>query len=169
MLMRFDPFREVDRLMGQVGAANRAMPLSFPMDAMRRGDEVVVQLDLPGVDPDAIEVTAERGTLTISAERRARPEEGAQVLVRERPQGRFTRQLMLADSLDTDRLAADYDSGVLTLTIPVAEQAKPRRVAVTSGGSQHTIEAHGTETTSPEAAQGEEPEANGAAAPPVTA
>ena len=140
MLMRFDPFREVDRLMGQVTAATRAMPLSFPMDAVRRGDEVVVQMDLPGIDPSAIDITADRGTLTVSAERRGKPAEGDQVLVGERPQGRFTRQVMLADTLDTEHLTADYDAGVLTITIPVAERAKPKRFEVRSAGTQTAIE-----------------------------
>jgi HSP20 family protein len=113
------------------------------MDAYRRGDQFLVHLDLPGVDPDAIELTVEQNALTIKAERRFEPEEGDELLITERPQGTFTRQLLLGESLDTDRLEADYDHGVLTLRIPVAEAAKPRRVEITksAGGQRAIVEA----------------------------
>ena len=138
-VLRFDPFREVDRLAEQMAAGLRT-PRSVPMDAYRRGDQFVIDLDLPGVEPDAIELTVEQNVLTIRAERRFEPEEGDEILITERPQGAFTRQLQLGDSLDTDRLEAGYDQGVLTLRIPVAESAKPRRVQVTqSGGGQRSI------------------------------
>ncbi len=141
MLMRFDPFRDIDRLWDQVSGATARAPRSFPMDAFRRGDEFVIQLDLPGLDPQQIDIDVERNALTIRAERRAQRQEGDEVLVLERPQGTFTRQLLLGDTLDSDRLQATYDHGVLTITIPVAEQAKPRRIQVTSGGEQpETIE-----------------------------
>jgi len=142
MLLRFDPFRDVDRLFSQLGAAPNQALRSFPMDAVRRGDAVVVQLDLPGIDPGQIDLTTERGALTIRAERRGAQQEGDQVLVAERPQGTFTRQLVLGENLDVDALQASYDQGVLTLTIPVAQQAKPRRVEITStgGGQAQTIE-----------------------------
>jgi HSP20 family protein len=142
VLLRFDPFRDVDRLFAQLGAAPTQTVRSFPMDAVRRGDQVVVQLDLPGIDPGSIDVTTERGALTIRAERRGAQQEGDQVLVAERPQGTFTRQIVLGENLDVDALHAAYDQGVLTITIPVAQQAKPRRVEVTStgGGQPQTIE-----------------------------
>jgi HSP20 family protein len=142
MLMRFDPFRDVDRLMDQLsGQATRATR-SFPMDAFRRGDRFVVDLDLPGIDPGAIDLTVDRNVLTIRAERQATREQGDEVLVSERPQGTFTRQLLLGDTLDPERLQASYEHGVLTITIPVAEQAKPRRIEVSSPGGDRpeTIE-----------------------------
>jgi HSP20 family protein len=146
-VMRFDPFREVDRLAEQLGAGPRAAPRSFPMDAFRRGDQVLVHLDLPGVEPDAVELTAEQNVLTITAERRFDPQEADEVLVAERPQGRFTRQLLLGENLDVDSTQASYENGVLTLTIPVAEQAKPRRIEISgSGGGPTTIEANREES-----------------------
>lgn len=141
-LMRFDPFRDFDRLAEQMmlGGGGRGGPRSFPMDAYRRGDQFFVHLDLPGVDADSIELTAENNVLTVSAERRFEPEDGDQVLIRERPQGEFTRQLLLGESLDADNVEANYENGVLTLAIPVAEKAKPRRISVGSSGAQATIE-----------------------------
>ena len=137
-VLRFDPFRDVDRLAEQMLSAGlRGTPRSVPIDAYRRGDQFLIHLDLPGVDPDAIELTVEQNVLTIKAERRFEPEEGDELLIRERPQGVFMRQLMLGESLDTDSLKADYDQGVLTLKIPVAESAKPRRVQITKSGSSH--------------------------------
>lgn len=138
-VLRFDPFRDFDRLAEQMAAGLRT-PRSVPMDAYRRGDQFFIHLDLPGVDPDAIELTVEQNVLTIRAERRFEPEEGDELLISERPQGTFTRQLLLGESLDTDSLEADYDQGVLTLRIPVAQAAKPRRVQITkSGGGQRSI------------------------------
>ncbi len=146
MLIRFDPFREVDRLMGQLAAAPPQAVRSFPMDAFRRGDEVVIQLDLPGVDPGTIDVTSERNVLSIRAERQLQRQEGDEVLVAERPQGAFSRQLSLGENLDTEALQASYDQGVLTLRVPVAQQAKPRRIEVSAGGRPQTIEGTSTET-----------------------
>ncbi|MBA2752762.1 MAG: Hsp20/alpha crystallin family protein [Actinobacteria bacterium] len=142
MLMRFDPFRELDRLSEQVAGANRQWPAVLPMDAYRRGDQFVVHLDLPGTDPSSVELTVERNVLTVKAERAWARDQEDEVLISERPQGVFTRQLFLGESLDTDAIEANYDKGVLTLTIPVAEQAKPRRVAI-SGQSNGptTVEA----------------------------
>lgn len=139
MLMRFDPFRELDRLVQQTGTQQR--PALMPLDAYRHGDHFVVRFDLPGIDPDSVEVTVEQNVLNVSAERNWRPEEEDEVLVSERPQGHYSRQLFLGDSLETDRIEAGYDKGVLTVTIPVAEQAKPRRVAVTSGDQRSAIHA----------------------------
>jgi len=114
------------------------------MDAYRRGDELRVHLDLPGVDADSIELTAERNVLTIRAERRFELAEEDQVMVRERPTGQFTRQLLLGESLDVDSIEANYEDGVLSLTIPVSEQAKPRRIEVSRSGEQKVIEGTAT-------------------------
>jgi len=140
-VLRFDPFRDFDRLVAEQVAGLRGAPRSVPMDAYRRGDQFLIHLEeRPGVDPDAIELTVEQNVLTIRAERRFEPEEGDELVITERPQGTFTRQLLLGESLDTDRLEADYDQGVLTLRIPVAEAAKPRRVEITkSAGGQRSI------------------------------
>ncbi len=135
MLMRFDPFRDLDRLTDQVGRGTRQLPAVLPMDAYQRGDSFVVHFDLPGADPDSIDLTVERNVLTVRAERSWPRSEGDEILVSERPQGTFSRQLFLGESLDTDRIEASYQNGVLTLTIPVAEAAKPRRVQI-GGGDQ---------------------------------
>jgi HSP20 family protein len=111
------------------------------MDAYRRGDVFVVHFDLPGVDPNTIDLTTEKNTLTVSAERTWQPAEGDELVITERPQGTFSRQMLLGDSLDTERITARYDQGVLTITIPVAEQSKPRKVQVTHGGGSEVIEA----------------------------
>lgn len=137
MLMRFDPFRELDRLTNGT-LANSGRP-SMAMDAYRRGGEFVVHFDLPGVDPDSIDLTVEKNVLTISAERSWAKAEGDEVVVSERPQGRFSRQLFLGESLDSDSISADFNQGVLTLHIPVAEKAKPRKVAVTTGAAKAEI------------------------------
>ena len=111
------------------------------MDAYKRGDEFFVHLDLPGVNPDSIEITVESGVLTVRADRAFDQREGDQVIVSERPQGTFTRELRLGRTVDTDNIAASYEDGVLTLTLPVAAEAKPRRVEVKpGGGGQRTIE-----------------------------
>lgn len=149
-VLRFDPVRDFDRLAEQMFSAGlRGTPRSAPMDAYRRGDHFLIHLDLPGIDPDAIELTVEQNVLTIRAERHFEPEEGDELLVSERPQGTFTRQLLLGESLDTDRLEADYDQGVLTLRIPVAEAAKPRRVQITksSGGQRSIVEGPAARTS----------------------
>ena len=141
-VMRFDPFRDFDRLTEQMlGGRRGAEPRSFPMDAYRRGDRFFVHLDLPGVDPDSIELTCEQNVLTIRAERRFEQREDDDVIVSERPQGVFSRQLFVSDALDADAIEAHYDGGVLTLELPVAEQAKPRRIEIgRKGGGPQTIE-----------------------------
>ena len=136
MLMRFDPFRELDRLSEQVAGGNRQWPTVLPMDAYRRGDHFVVHLDMPGTDPNSIELTVERNVLTVKAERSWPRGQEDEVLISERPQGVATRQLFLGESLDTDAIEAHYDQGVLSLTVPVAETAKPRKIEVASGGRQ---------------------------------
>jgi HSP20 family protein len=134
MLMRTDPFRELDRLTQQVFGANgtAARPSAMPMDAWREGDHFVVQFDLPGVDPGSIDLDVERNVVTVKAERPGR-DPNTEMLAAERPRGVFSRQLVLGDNLDTEQIEANYDRGVLTLRIPVAEQAKPRKIAVNSG------------------------------------
>lgn len=148
MLMRWDPFRELDRLTEQLwGEGGRTMTSrTFPMDAYRRGDQFFVHFDLPGVNPESIELTVEKNVLTVKAERDWAPQEGDEILTVERPRGTFTRQLFLGDVLDAEHVQASYDQGVLTLTVPMAEQAKPRKVEVSTGaGSKaHAIEAEHT-------------------------
>ena len=138
MLMRFDPFRQLEnvtQVLGRQAAAMRAQ--SMPMDAYREGDRFIVKFDLAGVDPSTIDLTVERNEVTVSAERSWEPTDEQQVVIAERPQGTFTRQLFLGDSLDVDNMQASYDNGVLTLEIPVSEQAKPRKIEVSaSEGTQ---------------------------------
>ncbi|MFC9759650.1 Hsp20/alpha crystallin family protein [Streptomyces sp. NPDC056921] len=142
MLMRTDPFRELDRLTQQLltpGTWSR--PSAMPMDAYQKGDEYVVAFDLPGVSPDAIDIDVERNMLTVKAERRPTAEaDDVQVELSERPLGVFSRQIMLADTLDTERIAADYDAGVLTLRIPIAEHAKPRKITIESRDERKEID-----------------------------
>jgi HSP20 family protein len=132
MLMRTDPFRDLDRLTQQVFGTT-ARPTVMPMDAWRDGEEFVVEFDLPGVAPDSIDLDVERNVLTVKAERPARNGE-QEMVAAERPRGIFSRQLILGDNLDTDNVTASYDAGVLTLRIPVAEKAKPRKITVSSKG-----------------------------------
>ena len=147
-VMRFDPFREFDRLADQVLAGRDVGPRGFAIDAYRRDDRFFIHVDLPGVDADSIELTCEQNVLTIRAERRYAPKEGDEIVVSERPQGVFSRQLFLSDALDSDAIEANYDKGVLTLQVPVAEQAKPRRIEVgRSGAGPQTIEGGGTSAT----------------------
>jgi HSP20 family protein len=138
MLMRTDPFRELDRLTQQVFGST-AHPAAMQMDAYRSGEELVVHFDLPGVDPESIDLDVERHVLNVRAERRSPAPEGAEMVMAERPTGTFTRQLFLGDTLDTDRIDASYDAGVLTLRIPVAEEAKPRRIQITGGDKRKQI------------------------------
>ncbi len=130
MLVRTDPFRELDRLTQQL-RGTAARPAAMPMDAYRDGDTFYVHFDLPGVSAESIELTVEQNVLTVRAERRPEQPDGAEMLVAERPAGIFTRQVFLGDTLDADNIAADYNAGVLTLSIPVHEQAKPRSIQVT--------------------------------------
>jgi HSP20 family protein len=142
MLMRTDPFRELDRLAQQiVGTPSR--PAAMPIDAYRDGETFVVELDIPGVAKDSIDVTVEKNVLTVHADRARDADESVEMLVAERPRGRFSRQLFLGDTLDTDRIDAGYRDGVLSLRIPVAERAKPRRLEIADGSddSRPTLEA----------------------------
>ncbi len=128
VLMRTDPFRELDRLTQQV-LGTSARPAVMAMDAWRSGDEFVVEFDLPGVDPSSVDLDVERNVLTVKAQRPVH-EGTEEMIAAERPRGVFSRQLILGDNLDTEHIAASYRSGVLTLRVPVAERAKPRRIAV---------------------------------------
>src|SRR5215210_8119822 len=140
MVMRFDPYRDFDRLTEQLASTASRAPRALPMDAYRRGEQFIVQLDLPGVEPSAIDLTVEHNVLTVRAERRFEPQEGDEVAVAERPHGSYTRQILLGDMLDTENMRANCEHGVLTLTIPVAETAKPRRVQVGGSADARTIE-----------------------------
>ncbi|MGR6319589.1 Hsp20/alpha crystallin family protein [Micromonospora soli] len=134
MLMRTDPFREIDRLAEQFFGTT-ARPAVMHLDAYRDGDWFYAAFDLPGVDPDSIDCTVERNVLTVRAERRRPTGDNVELIAAERPSGTFTRQLFLGDTLDTDKLEAGYENGVLTLRIPIAERAKPRRITVTASGN----------------------------------
>jgi HSP20 family protein len=145
-VMRFDSFRDFDRFTQQLfgEGGRRSGPQGFPLDAYRRGDRFYVHLDLPGVDPDSIDLTCERNVLTIRAERSFQSVQDDEVIVSERPQGNFSRQLFVSEALDTDAIDASYDQGVLTLEIPVAEQAKPKRIEISrSHSGRQTIEGRG--------------------------
>ena len=140
MLMRTDPFRELDRLTQQVfGTAAR--PAAMPMDAYRKGDNFYIHLDLPGVRADSIDLTVEQNVLTVRAERPPMEGGSVQMIVAERPSGTFTRQVFLGESLDADNIAADYTAGVLTLTIPVREAARPRSIQITSSDDRQAVTA----------------------------
>jgi len=140
MLMRTDPFRELDRLTQQV-LGTTARPAAMPMDAYRDADTFVVELDLPGVDPASIDLGVERNVLTVHAERRPTSGQDVELLLAERPRGAFSRQLFLGETLDTEHIDAAYDAGVLTLRIPVAEQAKPRKITISGSSTPRQINA----------------------------
>jgi HSP20 family protein len=134
MLMRFDPFRELDRLASSTwGRPGRSM---LAMDAYRHGDEYIVHFDLPGAAADSIELSVEKNVLTLKAARGSTKAEGDEAVVLERSQGQFTRRLFLGEGLDGEHIKASYDNGVLTVTIPVAPQAKARRVEIEASTSQ---------------------------------
>ncbi|AIY03108.1 heat shock protein [Arthrobacter sp. PAMC 25486] len=138
MLMRTDPFRELDRLAAQV-LGTAARPAAMSMDAWREGDIFEVEFDLPGVSPDSINLDVERNVVTVRAERPALDGD-KEMLAAERPRGVFSRQLVLGENLDTQNIQASYDNGVLGLRIPVAEQAKPRKIEITTKeGDQQAI------------------------------
>jgi len=129
MATRFDPFQEMDRMLSSLLSADRASA-TMPMDLYRSGDNYVLHIDLPGADPGTIDVNVEDRTLTVRAERSAHTEEDVQWLARERPTGTYARQLTVGRGLALDAISAGYTDGVLTLRIPVAEEAKPRRIEV---------------------------------------
>jgi HSP20 family protein len=138
MLLRFDPFREFDRLAEQLAGqatGSNATP-AVPMDAVRSGDTVEVRFDLPGFDPGSIDLEVDRNVLTLTAERPWAPADGVEVIAHERRHGRISRQLLLGDTLDGRNVQADYREGVLTVKIPVAEAAKPRKVSIGGGAGE---------------------------------
>jgi HSP20 family protein len=143
MLMRTDPFRELDRLTQQLFGTNgtTSRPAVMPMDAYRADEQFVVQFDLPGVDPSSIDLDVERNVLTVKAERAPTYGDDVELQVAERPRGVFSRQLFLGDTLDADRIEAHYDAGVLTLRLPIAEKAKPRKIEITGGSGPKVINA----------------------------
>ena len=136
MLVRTDPFREFDRVASQV-LGTAARPAVMPMDAWRDGDTFVIEFDLPAVIPDSVDIDVERNVLTVRAERLSPTAPDVELVASERPRGVFSRQVILGESLDTDAIRASYRSGVLRLNIPVAERAKPRKIAVTSDADLH--------------------------------
>jgi HSP20 family protein len=140
MLMRTDPFRDLDRLTQQMLGTNGtlARPSVMPMDAWRDGDTFHVEFDLPGVDPASIDLDVERNVVTVRAERPDRASD-AELIAAERPRGVFSRQLVLGDNLDTEHIEASYDTGVLTLVIPVAEKAKPRKIEIKAKEERRAI------------------------------
>ena len=138
MLMRTDPFRGLDRLTEQVlGTPMR--PAAMPIDAYRDGETFQIQFDLPGVDAQSIELTVEKNVLTVHAERRRNEADGIEFILAERPHGTFSRQLFLGETLDTENIDATYADGVLTLRVPMAEKAKPRRVPINAESRQTAI------------------------------
>ena len=149
MLMRTDPFRELDRFAQQV-LGTAARPAVMPMDAWREGDKFVVEFDLPGVAENSLDLDVERNVLTVHAERPAR-DQSQEMVAAERPRGVFSRQLFLGENLDTDNIEATYDAGVLRLTIPVAEKAKPRKIEVATENGAQVLQAHETASASPSA------------------
>jgi HSP20 family protein len=155
MVMRFDPFRDFDRLASEVFGTART-PAPMPMDCLRSGDQFVLRFDLPGIDTESLEVMAENNTLTVRAERHRDDPDDATYVVSERPSGSFSRQLVLGEGLNVDDIRADYRAGVLTLTIPVADQARPRRIEVT--GERTAVGSHeGHKLISGEAGQDRQP------------
>jgi HSP20 family protein len=127
------------QLFGTNGTTTR--PAVMPMDAYRAGEQFVVHFDLPGVDPSSIDLDVERNVLTVKAERTPTYGEDVELQIAERPRGVFTRQLFLGDTLDADRIEAHYDAGVLTLRLPIAEKAKPRKIEITGGNAPKVIHA----------------------------
>lgn len=141
-MLRFDPLREFDRLTRET--RERTTPAVMAFDAVRDDDAVTLYFDVPGISADDLEVSVERNELTISA-RRVWKDDSKETLVTERPQGSFTRRVMLSDALDTDRLEANLAEGVLELTIPVSQKSKPRKIDVTTGSQEETIEVSGSD------------------------
>lgn len=131
----FDPFASLDRVLSRMsrgGAVGEAMTLSLPMDVYRKGDEFVVELDIPGVDPSTVDISVERNMLTVAGEVHAKHADADELIVCERPHARFRRQVYLGENLDTEKIQASYDNGVLTIRIPVTERQRARKIEVSS-------------------------------------
>lgn len=140
MLTRFDPFRDIDRLVEQLSTVRSSSSRGMPLDIARGHDGYVVQADLPGVEPSSIDLSVEGNVLTIRAERASTKLEDMELLASERPAGTYVRQLTVGDGFDMEAIKADYTNGVLTVTLPVAEKSKPRKIDVAVGGSAHAID-----------------------------
>lgn len=143
-MLRFDPFRDIDRLTEQLlgsPAGSARTPRFMPLDLYRSGDYYVLHADLPGVDPGSVDVSVDSGTLTITAQRSAHNEADVQWVSSERFTGTFQRQISLSEGLDPEGISATYENGVLTVTLPVARAAKPRRIQVDAGGRRESITA----------------------------
>ena len=140
MLTRFDPLVDLERIGSELFGPIARWSTAMPLDAFRHEDSWTVRVDLPGVDPSTVDLTVDRNVLRIEATRNWQPGEGDQVLAIERPRGTFTRQLMLGEDLDPGAISADYRDGVLTVTLPVAEAAKPKKVAITTSGPSSVVE-----------------------------
>ncbi|HYY44730.1 MAG TPA: Hsp20/alpha crystallin family protein [Actinomycetota bacterium] len=143
MVMRWDPFDELERMTERLTRPTRQG--SIPMDVYRRGDEFVIDFDLPGFDPESIDLTVEKNALTLRAERPLESPEGVELIAWERPRGRFSRQVLLSEGLDTGGLKASYENGVLSVLIPVSETAKPRRVDIEGSSQRQAIETEATQ------------------------
>jgi HSP20 family protein len=140
MLMRTDPFRQLDRLTAEVFGTT-ARPAAMPMDAWRADHQFIVEFDLPGIDPASIDLDVERNVLTVKAERRPSTASDVELVASERPRGVFSRQVLLGDALDPERITASYKAGVLHLAIPVAEKAKPRKISIAVTGEENNQDA----------------------------
>lgn len=140
-MMRIDPFRELDRLSQELLRGTLARPVALTMDAWKDDETFVIEFDIPGVDSDSIDLDIERNVLTVTAERQSRTQEDVEVIAEERATGKFRRQVMLSDNLDPDAAQAQYINGVLTVRIPVAEKAKPRKIEISSHNDQKEISA----------------------------
>jgi len=147
MLLRQDPYRELDRWAEHYWGPTTSRPAVMPMDAYRRGDTFYMHFDLPGVEPSTIDLTIEQNTLTVKADRHWAPQESDEVLISERPQGSFSRQVFLGQGLDTDKVHANYERGVLSLDIPVSESVKPRRVEIEVGDDRRELASRGARQT----------------------
>jgi HSP20 family protein len=148
LLLQNDPFRDIDAWFDRMtGRSTSTGQWPMPMDAYKRGTDLWVHLDLPGVSADSVDINVERNVLTVSAERTWKREDGDQVYLAERHRGAFRRQVHLGEGLDADRIEASYDDGVLTLRIPVAETAKPKKVQVLSGSSPKAIDTSASDST----------------------
>jgi HSP20 family protein len=153
MLTRFEPFADFDRFSSELLGALSRRAASMPIDAYRHGDHWIVKVDLPGVDPDTVDLTVDRNVLRIEAKRDWRPEEGDLVLAAERPRGTFSRQLVLSEDIETGAIKADYRDGVLTVMLPVAEAAKPKKVAINaSEGRPQAVETQAVQSQATQAA-----------------
>lgn len=148
----FDPFREIDRVLSS--AMRMPAQTGMPMDLFKSGDSFVAKVDLPGVDPSTIDIDVEERTLTLRAERREDPGQDIQWLSHERPSGTFARQITLGYGVALDKISADYSDGVLTLTIPVAEEAKPRKISVRHSSGHEVISGQASQTSSEATDQG---------------